>query len=836
MATGLAQMMLHSVGDGASSSPATAFDRTSGGGGGGNDPGGPGGPTDPNPYDATDPAQRQKVSSLIDKLLKVNETTRAAFEWAAFRNLCLTAGQHDIIKLQGQVKLRNIPKYFPRTQTNKFREKRNDLLSAVAQGRVPIKHLPATDDDESHATAEIGERVRDVIYAEAKLDERENEIAGWFIDTGNVFLYPYYDYDEKYGLAPVARMRCAACGYVHSFVEPGQDPETGEPRDVDEQNPVCPECGGPMEPTVDAGELGEMAKTGAGEGDDRVDMMPIGALCVDVLSLFEVRGDYRIRDYRQWSWWIRVQRYDVSYAKEKLGYKGGEEETGDDGNSLSQHYLDVVASLNDQFNPQSGFGNTSQGSNKVPKVTAYTLFMLPNDDFPQGLCAKRIGKSPDNVRDIDPLDSEYGVGIRKGQKFLPLVHGKAISQSGRLLGSSPLDDAVPLQHFRNRVERAIDMEIRRMANSVWMNPKGSGVDLFNGEAGWVMSYNALAVGGTTPVKPERVIPQLQYLQYLIETLKQIDDQIERVSGTYFLQGGENPSGVTAASALALLDQKAKKASGPLIREWAKMFLELDKMTLEIARKHWTEGRIRVAAGKNKAWEVATFTNADLQGAVTMDIDYQSLFPQSEATERAEIEQLIQGGIINPADPEQKLEVLRKFGKMSMLGSADVHTRRAKIEQSEFLKTGQPPKLLPLIHNSLIHIREHVIFANTDEFMELPPERQELWAAHIQAHFVDEGARRGLLAELQVNPDAPGSVDITEGGAQAAVQGAQGVVGPQNAPQPGAAAGTQAGSRTPRGTTGAGPNQAKAAEARGQQVMTQPPPTPQDIAGAVEPGP
>jgi len=794
----------------------------------------------PEPYDATNPAQRLRVSKLIDEFLRIHDSLRLQFEWAAFRNLCMIAGAHDVIRTKGRVRLRNIPDTFPRTYTNKIREKRNDLVSAVAQGRVPIKHLPATDDDAAHATAEIGERVRDVIYTETALDEKEAEIAGWFIDTGNVFLHPYYDYDEKYGTAPSAKQNCPQCGGMYGATEQAE-------HDIDEAAPMCPECGPDLEngqngnppsalqPAISPEELAALKPEDAAK-DDRVDMLPIGALCVDVLSSFEVRGDYRIRDSRNWTWWVRIQRYDVSDAKEKFNYDGGADETTD-GTNHSLFYLDVIAALSDQFNPQGGLGNVAASSRKMPKVTAYTLFMLPNEDFPEGLCAKRIGKLPQYVIDIDPLDTEYGVGVKKGKKFLPLVHGKAVAQSGRLLGSSPLDDAVPLQKERNNVRRAIEMEIRRMAGSGWLNPKGSGLEStsFTGDAGLVLGYNPVTLGGTTPLKPERIVPQLQFLQYLLEQVKQIDDEIERVTGTYFLAGGDSPPGVSAASALSLLDQRSKKAIGPMMRGWAKMFLELDKQTLEIARKHWTDKRIHVAAGQNKDYEVASFMNSDLQGAVTMDIDYESLFPQSEATERAEITQLIQGQIINPQDPEQKLEVLRRFGKMGMLPSESKHTRRARIEQSTFLKTSQPPTLLPMVHNSMIHIREHVEFANTDEFMALAPELQQLWIAHIQTHFVDEGARRGLLAEMQLNPDAPGAGDITEGGAVAAAQGVGSVMG---GAQPGSTVGNQVGSGGPQrkpGFTGGGPNQAKAADARSQQVLTQAPAQPADLAGAVEPG-
>lgn len=762
------------------------------------------------PYELT-PENQKTANEVLDKFLRVNSANRSTFEWGWFRNLCLIAGAHDIVRLRGQVQVRPMPAWFSRVQTNKMREKYGDLLSALVTGRVPIKHLPATDDPASHATAEIGERVRDVIYAEANLDEMESEIAEWFIATGNVFLVPYYDYDEKFGETEVPKQECGQCGTTFGSSElPQAQPDTVQQ--------MCPEC--------DKQDLPPSPLASSSE----TELLPIGALCVDACSPFEIRGDLRVTDVSKWTWFVRLRRYDVSYAKEKFGY-AGDEESADTTNILSQHYLDIVSALNDQFNPQSGIGNTNQGSQKVPKVTAYELYMMPNETYPEGLCLTRIGRNSTNVVELKPLDTEYGPGVRKGKKFLPLVHGKCSPFPGRLWGSTPLDDAVPLQYFRNRVERAYDTEFRRMTNSVWMLPKGCQVDNITGDSGQMVTYNPMVLAGTTPIKPERVTPQLQYLQFYLEALKQIDDQIERVVGNFDVGGGDAPPGVTAASALALLDQARKKAMGPMVRSRALMYKKLDEMTLEIARKHWTDSRIRIAAGKNKAWEVDTFMNDDLQGAVSMQIDYQSLFPSSEATDRAQVEQLIQGGVISGQDPEQKFEILKKFGMLGMLGSTDVHTKVAQKENDAFLKSGGQtlPQIKPLVQNSMIHVREHILFANTDEFNELSPDAQTGMLEHIQAHFVEEGEKRQLMMQLQINPDSPGAVDITAAGAVAALQGAGQVAGPNGSGKPGTAtAGNQVGSRAPKGTTGNGPNQAKAADARGQQVMTQPPP---DIAAA-----
>lgn len=767
----------------------------------------PGDPLDP--YDLT-PENKQKISARIDKQLGVDKFSRTQFERQWFRNVCFYAGQQDIIVDRGRFRLKEIPPWYPKVLTNKFKEKARDLMSAVMQGRVPIRYFPATDDADAAATAEIGERVREVIYDEAKIDQLEMELAAWFTITGNAFLFPYYDYDEKYGQVEQPKLDCPTCGTSYGAAEIS---ELG----VDETVPQCPYCA----------EQG--VESVLQESQENTEMLPIGALCVDPLSPFEIRADSRIRDYKNWTWFIRQKRYDVSFAKEKWNYAGAAGDRDEPGGSLSQHYLDILAQINSQFDPKDATLPTTSGESKAPKVTAYEYYQLPDDDFPEGVRAVRLGTGVENVVELGPLDTEYGAGIRQGQKFLPIVHLRAEVVPGRLWGDTPLNEAIPLQLFRNVVERVIKLETQRMANSVWLDPKGSGVSLYTGGPGQVITYNPLTLGGTTPVKPERVPPQLNHLAMLLQLLKFIDDSIERVTGTYFLQGGDAPAGVTAASALALLDERAKKAMSPLLREWAKGFLAFDEIALEIARKHWTDTRIRLIAGRNRKWETEKFTSSDLQGDVKMTIDYESMFPKSNATERAEIEQLIQGMVLNPQDPETRMEILKKFGMTYMLGSYDLDVRQAQKEQEAFLATGQPPQLVPLVQNSTVHFIEHTNFAKTDEFAELPPEQQQLWFAHVQATAADMGERRALFAEMGVDPDNPMAQEIGTGAAMAGVQGAQQVMGAFGAQAKGKTKGSQVGSRGPsrpspdKGTTGAGPNQNQAVQAQAEaqnEVMGQ----------------
>lgn len=656
------------------------------------------------------------INSHIEKKLETDKFQRSLFERGWFRNILFFVGQQWIIFDKGRWRPRALPAWFPRAQTNKFAEKYNDIVSALVQGRVPITYSPATDSPEDAATAEVGERVREVIYEEAKIEDKEMELASWMILTGNSFLITYYDTDDKYG----------------TKTAPVLNPETGMNEDKE---------------------------------------FPIGNLCADVCSPFEIRLDHRIRDMADHTWFCRLRRYELSFAKDHWADFKDQitSDGGTSGNELSNHYLDVLAQVTDAFNPSGGMiGASGAGGVKNPKVTAYEFYELPTEDYPEGLRVVRLGTSANAIVEAGPLPTEYGAGIRKGQKFLPIVHFGFDLVPGRLWKKTRMDDMIPLQIFRNTVEANLRLTAQRMGNAMWLNPKGSGVSVLTGEPGQQVDYNPVSLGGTSFAKPERIPAELSNLQPLIILINKIDDSMERVAGTFFLQGGDTPPGVTAASALAYLGERAQKSMSPLMREWAKGWKRFEEMGLEIARQNWDDQRIRIVAGKNRKWETQKFTGADLQGAVNLVIDYQGLFPKSNATERATIQQLVQMGVINPADPEENMMILQKFGSTSLKGSIDIDKREAQKEQDNFMN-GKAPELIPLVQNSTVHLMEHNDFAKTDEFKDLPPEQQAVFYAHIKATMADIVTRRMMFAQMGQDGDSPLAEEVSSGEAELAAQ-------------------------------------------------------------------
>lgn len=694
------------------------------------------------------------ISERIDKCLKADAFSRIFFEnnWA--RNVFFYAGAQWLKKLGGRWERRNLPAWFPRAQTNKFAEKANDLITQLLQGgRVPIAYTPASDDPADTGTADVGERIREVMYTEAKCDEQAHAIASWLVITGNAFGIPHYDMDKAHGQTQVSFKECTACG------EQNIDPE-----DVNPDAPICPKCAQP-DSLVDA--LDEDGKTIIAHE------YPIGAIQIDIAGPFEIRGDHRVSDVRKWTKFVYQKKYDLAWAKEHWpDFK--DQITADSGSTAdtAQFFMDLFANLTPDFAFGAGLGSNGSTATKYPKVTAYAYRELPSVKYPKGLFAIRVGRNAEAIVEAGPLPTEYGAGVKKGQKFLPIIHWGCNIVPGRLWRKTPLDDLITLQVFRNMIEANIRLSIQRMGNAMWMLPKGCGVDVLTGEPGQTVPYNPVSVGGTQFAKPERIPADLNNVGALVTMLKVIDDSMERISGTFFLQGGNAPPGVTAASALAYLGEKGQQSLSTLRSGWAQGWREFDMMGLELARLNWDDNRIRAVAGKNKKWQVEKFTKADIQGAVNMIVDWNALAPKSNATERATIGQLVQLGFVNPQDPEMQITVLKKFGELDLKGSLDIDIEDAAKEEDRFLEKDVMPQVRPFVDNSQAHLLSHVDFMKTDEFRELPDAKQQAFYGHVRNTVLDITTRRLTLTQAGLDPDQPALAEVPAAAAQVAAQAAQ----------------------------------------------------------------
>ena len=149
--------------------------------------------------------------------------------------------------------------------------------------------------------------------------------------------------------------------------------------------------------------------------------------------------------------------------------------------------------------------------------------------------------------------------------------------------------------------------------------------------------------------------------------------------------------------------------------------------------------------------------------------------------------MIQLGIINPQDDETRLEVLKQFGEVKLLGGRSLDMEYAARVQDRFEHDpGYVPQVRPAIDNSFVLMMESISFAKTQEFEALPPDRQQQWIDYCDQLALAVAQRRQALAALGMNPDAPPLAEVPGQEAQAAMA----VAPPPQAGAPGGGSGPQ----------------------------------------------
>lgn len=687
-----------------------------------------------NPYEINDPRAVKKIKTRIEGRFKKANNRRFTFELPWLRNVLYYCGIQWIRADYTTKSIQNLkmPAGFPRAITNTYAKVNGDLMSSITQGDIPLNPVPKTDNADDIATSEVAERIREVIDDEVEVRSKKRDLGFWLTLTGNGFLDSYYDYNEKYGTRLVPQFSCTNCGALT----------------FDNTQP-CQKCGGappPPEPPIDAtGVPVPVPPPPPPFQPAAAANLPIGKLCVDTLSPFEVYWDNTMRlGTGKHTWYLRPHKYDVDDAKANWSaFATKITDSMTEPMRVTRNYLIAIAYAGSYLTAASGTGDISADGKK--QLTAWVYQEMPCPDYPEGVRAVQMG---DEILELGPLPSEYGAGQSKGQKFLPLDHFY-MENSGGAWGKPRANDLCGIQARRNIVASNLQLTIQRTGSPKLMNPVGSGIKNVTGEAGQMLNYKPLTFGGTSVAEPHYLEAALGNLQPIQMHIDKLDGEMESIAGTHFVTGADVPAGVTAASALSFLGEKANQAIAPIKEIWVEGWRGFYIKAIEFARQHWTDERTLSVLGENKQWQFIKFKSADLKGAINYDIDYDAMFPKSQATERANIMALVQMAAINPQDPEQAYAIIKAFGETKLKASVDRAKQQAMREWDAFLNEQKPPVLKPLVQDAAIHLLQHKYDAQSQEYEQLPPETQSIWDAHIQAT-----ATELMVASMPMGPGGP----------------------------------------------------------------------------------
>jgi hypothetical protein len=618
------------------------------------------------------PGEEEEADYSDEELLALHEKCkreaffqRQVFERQWTRNIWYVLGRQwiEYYKADGQWKDTRLAKWIPRPVTQKAKETVQAIRAMLTAINLGVTARPNGEDPKNISVASTCDELFPLHRQNYKMNHVMSEFDWWLIVTGNAFLYTYWDYDVRHGMITVGVMECMDCGY-----------STTEDK-IQGMQPVCPECGSAnLQPAVD--EVGQPRKQRIAKGKGVTDpLSPLELVFPNSYARFdEVPYVYRLR-------WRTKAYFENHPTLKNMVREVSWSKTPQD---RSLQIFKALSTQNDLGINPSFMGDGTSSGDGDEGATEYELWYKPCDKYPDGLVARFIGEKSPVVLHLEEEEAVPGpfpyVDADKMPVF-PFAHAGYDHVGGRILASGALDPVIQKFDQINQLDSMFLMIVMRMANPVWLEPKGAEIEKLTGEPGLVIKWNPLSVMGSN-AKPERIAGEGPHGSLFTLREMYLKD-IEEITGTYDIIKGAKPTGVEAFSALALLDERSKSRFASLFQSRADAYAHTAKVQLELEREFGPDKITMSVLSPAKRWSYKNFKKADLQGNVTVIVENGTQTPKSNLGRRAAIEHLNTLGFINPQDPDQKYKIFSEFGMAGLSPSLDIDVTAALQKQEAF---------------------------------------------------------------------------------------------------------------------------------------------------------
>jgi hypothetical protein len=661
----------------------------------------------------------QELLSMWEVMKHECYDNRWIFERQWQRNIWYVLGRQwiEYQSRYGGWRDKRMASWIPRPVTNKCKETVQTIRAMFTSINLNVNVRPNGTDPTNVSVAAVADQMVPLLHETHLMDQAMTEFDFWLLVTGNAFLHSYIDYDVKHGMLTINMMECQACGNVV------------EESALAGPTPICPKCkmagAANFIPATD--ESGQPASKQILKGTPATMVLsPLEIAFPNSYTRFDdipyvVRARWRTKRYYESHPSPEMQQLAQSIVWQK---------------SPQDHSMALFTSLvqtNDLgITPIYWSEGSGRGGQNDEGVTEFEVWMKPTKDYPQGLVFRVIGDGADpkivHLED-ESLPGPLPYTDAEGQPLFTFTHATFEHVGGRILGSGALDQIIQKQDQLNQLDSQILLCLQRMANPVWLEPKGAEIQKLTGMPGLVIKWNPLTVGGQA--KPERIagVPIDASLMALRE---QYEKDIEELSGTYDILKGQKPAGVEAFSAIQALIERSQARFSSVFKSRGNAYKNWFKFAIELERAFGPDERVRQTMTPARTWTYQIFKNAQLQGSVNVVIEDGSQQPKTNLGMRAAIEHANSLGLLDMRDPEVQYEGLKLFGLTGMIPSLDIAVQSALQKQQAFEDWINDPKAVQKFAQDFQ--------AQTQQFEQ-----------DIQAVSLDHAKR---INEAKANPDAP----------------------------------------------------------------------------------
>jgi len=331
-------------------------------------------------------------------------------------------------------------------------------------------------------------------------------------------------------------------------------------------------------------------------------------------------------------------------------------------------------------------------------------------------------------------------------KEYPYAHGKypfvkrTYIENSIFYGVTLVEDLMPLQMEYNKTRSQIVEDKNRMGRPQLMVERGS-IDIkkLRGSAGDVVEY----LPGSQKPQPIEItgIPN-----YILDHVNRISAEMAELASQENQDGTAVPNGVTAATAIAYLQENQDALIMDTLRDKEMAFEGVTQQVLSHAAQFWDSQRLVTVSGQNGSFETFLFSQSDLAGQTNWRAVVGSATPQSHSAKQAQIMELMKMGAVEVADG---LENMDMGDTARLYEDMQIDKREAQKENIRIGNGVFTP--VQMWQEHLLHIQEHDNARKREEYEAWDDNAKAMMTFHCVTHMEQFLSEVGWVAPMVPDP-------------------------------------------------------------------------------------
>lgn len=368
-------------------------------------------------------------------------------------------------------------------------------------------------------------------------------------------------------------------------------------------------------------------------------------------------------------------------------------------------------------------------SSTVESRLMTVMGMTDQQSKQRGVEVKEVWVRPGDTRYPDGLHLVYIQGKVLQAEPFPYAHGqfpftrRQYIETGMFYADSLINDLIPIQLEYNRTRSQIIEDKNKMAKPMLSAVEGS---ISPRKIRNVPGEIILHKPGTNPPQP---IPLVGLPQYVVEHMNTLRNEMNELASQQSDQR-QLPPGVTAATAIAYLQEDESSLDMDTIRDKEKGWQKVIQHFLSYVGQYWDAQHMVKTVGQNENFEAFNFSQSDLNGQTDWRVVPGSATPRSYPAQQAQIMELLKMGVV-PAP--MALNTLDLGDTSRLYEEMQVDVREADLENAKMAKGVPSP--VANFQEHLQHIMRHDFYRKGQEATGGDPQLTQLFDSHTFIHIV-----------------------------------------------------------------------------------------------------